>query len=160
MTRTRLALQQFGAHLAILVGAYVSLGTTCSGSSTDVSLQRRTTLSANRTERHLQISTRSDQPISRVSIRTSPALELLVDSLDGSVVPGTGGVGGGPDVTASETYFDTDCTEFSCEELFLTLGRGTLEGDLDISLEISAGAEGSCDGTDPDFVEIEISELD
>ena len=156
MTRTRLLLRQFGAHLAIFVGAYVSLGTTCEGSSTSASLEGQTTLAANRAERHLQLSSRSDRGISRVSITITPAVEAIVDSIDGPISLGGGG---GPNDPTSVS-FESDCAELSCEELFLTLNRGALGGDLDISLEVRAWAGGSCAETYPDFVEIELMELD
>jgi hypothetical protein len=56
--------------------------------------------------------------------------------------------------------YDVSCYAYDCSELFLTVGRGELTGDLDVSLEVTASAAGACDGDAPEYIETELTELD
>ncbi len=161
MTRARFLLQQFGAYLAVFVGAYVSLGTSCGGASRDVELHGHTTLPEARTERHLQLSTASDRIISELTVGVRPRrLTLVVDAVALPEAPA-----GGPQVPVVEPGdemgdYQVNCYAYDCSELFLTLGRGDLTGDQEVTLEITASATAACDGNGPEYVETELTELD
>jgi hypothetical protein len=154
-------LQQFGAYLAVFVGAYVSLGTSCGGVDRSVELEGHTTLPQERTERHLQLSTNSDRYVGELTIRLrSRRLLLTVDAVASPLWPS-----GGPAIPVLQPAgemgdYDVSCYAYDCSELFLTVGRGELTGDLDVSLEVTASAAGACDGDAPEYIETELTELD
>ncbi len=152
--------KQWAAYVAVGLGAYVSLGTSCDTVAVEANFEGQSELLQGSDERHFQLSIHADGTIEEVRLRVDPDIVQAVDgAADAAGDPA--GTPGGPSVTQVDGSWVVDCHQAACEDLFLTLNRGQLPGDLSVSVRANVVVVGGdCGGESPEFVEVALTELD